>query len=127
MRLTLSGVVSKRLVPKNTGARCESQIDVVERRALAIVSGLWQRTVHATSIRRRARARPRAAPGPYFTGAGSAIPRRCNDPPVLPSGYKDVAMKFLFHPSAIRCTGGITRLLNLHRRPCGTARAFTGR
>jgi hypothetical protein len=39
---------------------------------------------------RRARISP--APAPPFT----PLP---NDPPVLPSGYKDVAMRFLFHPS----------------------------
>ena len=39
---------------------------------------------------RRARISP--APAPPFT----PLP---NDPPVLPSGYKDVAMKNLFHPS----------------------------
>ena len=39
---------------------------------------------------RRARISP--APAPPFAPLPS-------DPPVLPSGYKDVAMKFLFHPS----------------------------
>ena len=62
---------------------------------VVVFGGVQLRNQHQAAKARQAAlraARISAVPAPPFV----ALP---NDPPVLPSGYKDVAMKDLFHPS----------------------------
>ena len=62
---------------------------------VAIYGGVQLRDEYRAAKTRQAalrKARISPVPAPIFT----PLP---NDPPVLPSGYKDVAMKDLFHPS----------------------------
>jgi hypothetical protein len=62
---------------------------------VVVFGGVQLRNQHEAAQTRQAAlhaARISPAPAPPFV----ALP---NDPPVLPSGYKDVAMKDLFHPS----------------------------
>ena len=98
VRLSLSGVVSKKLVPEERGAHYESQTDPAERGAGGR-DCVRRREVARTGIGRRRRGKRRCAMPRSSRSPPPAFYPLPNDPPVMPVGYKDVAMKTLFHPS----------------------------
>ena len=127
VRLTLSGVVSKKLVPRRRpGARCESQTDLVERRA-GDRSGLWRRAV-AQRVQGGESARSRAAPGPYLTGAGSALRPAAQRPSGSAVGLQGRGDEDPVSPVAQpRCAGGIAAPAAASAAHAGAAARITDR